>query len=105
MTNFSIGKLKFFKREVFFVQVYYDAARKGTVGIPLKFQWLQLLKKFNHMTARIATCTVTFTLETGVYFPKLRDDHQGNLFTFEFPQAYVNRKTKKQSIVLCAKSR
>ena len=26
------------------------------------------------MTARIATCTVTFTLETGVYFPKLRDE-------------------------------
>ena len=32
VTHFSIGKLKFFKREVFFVQVYYDAARKGTVA-------------------------------------------------------------------------
>ena len=62
MTNFSIGKLKFFKREVFFVQVYYDAARKGTMVIPLKFQYIQLPKKFNHMTARIATCTVTFAL-------------------------------------------
>ena len=59
------------------------------------------------MTACIATCTVTFILKT-VYFPKLRDEkvsNKGNLFTFEISQAYVNRKTKKQRMVLFTKSR
>ena len=49
------------------------------------------------MTACIATRTVTFTLKT-VYFPKGRDEKVTK-------HAYVNRKTKKERIVLFTKSR